>query len=105
MTLGRRSPPASRALATRRSDPPFPSTQQNLPFGRTTQKGSTVYLHVFKWPNGELEVSGLEPRVTAATLLAGHKALSFQQDADRLTIQVPAAAPDTNATVIALKTK
>jgi alpha-L-fucosidase len=78
---------------------------QDLPYGRTTEKGSTVYLHVFDWPNGPLEVNGFERHVLSATLLAGRKALPFKQDAGRLTIQVPAKGPDANATVIVLQTK
>ena len=78
---------------------------QGLSYGRTTQKGSTVYLHVFDRPNGPLEVNGFERHVLSATLLAGRKAFPFKQDGGRLTIQVPAKAPDGNATVIALQTK
>jgi alpha-L-fucosidase len=78
---------------------------QGLSYARTTQKGSTVYLQVFDWPNGPLEMNGIERHVLSATLLAGRKALPFKQDAGRLTIQVPAKAPDANVTVIALHTK
>jgi alpha-L-fucosidase len=88
-----------------RFDPVKFGPLQNLPNGRTTQKGSTVYLHVFDWPNSTLEVKGLDPRVLSATLLAGHKRLPFKQEADRLIIQVPAEAADRNATVIELRTK
>jgi alpha-L-fucosidase len=78
---------------------------QHLPYGRTTQNSTTVYLHVFDWPNGRLEVSGLEPPILSATLLDGHMPLQFKQNGNRLVIQVPAKAPDLTATVIALKTK
>ena len=78
---------------------------QGLSYARTTQKGSTVYLQVFDWPNGPLEVNGIERHVLSVTLLAGRKALPFKQDAGRLTIQVPAKAPDPNVTVVALHTK
>jgi alpha-L-fucosidase len=78
---------------------------QNLPYGRTTQKGRTVYLHVLDWPQGRLEVKGLGQRVLSASLLAGRKPLRFTQNGDHLSIQVPAEAPDPNVTVIALKTK
>ena len=78
---------------------------QNLPYGRTTQKGSAVYLHIFDWPHGPLEVNGIESHVVSATLLAGRKALQVRQDGTRITIEVPAKAPDANATVIALETK
>jgi hypothetical protein len=50
-------------------------------------------------------MNGIERHVLSATLLAGRKALPFKQDAGRLTIQVPAKAPDANVTVIALHTK
>lgn len=37
------------------------------PWGRTTVKGSTVYLHVFSWPSdGRLPLTGLENEVRAA---------------------------------------
>lgn len=77
---------------------------QNLPYGRTTQKGSTLYLHIFEWPNGPLQVNGMERHVLSATLLAVGKPLPFKQAAGRLTSQAPAEAPDANATVIALQT-
>lgn len=76
---------------------------QNLPFGKSTAKGNVVYLHVFEWPRGPLELSGLTSKVTQATLLAGNKALPFRQAGDRLTIEVPPQAPDPHASVIALR--
>jgi alpha-L-fucosidase len=78
---------------------------QVLPYGRTTQKGTTVYLHVFDWPEGLLEVNGLDSHILSATLLAGRKPLQFEQHGGHLTIHVSAKAPDPSATVIALKTK
>jgi len=78
---------------------------QGLTCCRSTQKGNTVYLHVFEWPKGELEVKGLRPRVASAALLAGNKPLQFTQTGEALKIRVPAEAPDPNVTVIALKTK
>jgi len=77
---------------------------QGLAFGRTTQKGDTVYLHVFDWPKGTLEVSGFASRVASATLLAGGSRLSYKQTGEKLTIELPAGAPDPNVAVIALKT-
>jgi alpha-L-fucosidase len=77
---------------------------QGLAFGRTTQKGATVYLHVFDWPKGPLEIPGFNLRVTAATFVAGGRSVAFRQAGDRLTLDLPPAAPDPNVTVIALKT-
>ena len=78
---------------------------QNLPFGRTTAKGKTIYLHVFDWPKGSLEVSGLKGRVSRVTLLAGGRSLKFNQTADRLSIQLPQQAPDSHVSVLAINTK
>jgi alpha-L-fucosidase len=77
---------------------------QALPFGRTTAKGKTVYLHVFNWPQGKLELAGMKPKVTKAALLAGKMNLKFNQSGDKLSIDVPAQAPDPHVTVIALQT-
>ena len=78
---------------------------QGLAFGRTTQKGKTVYLHVFDWPGAKLQLDGLSPRVAAVTMLDGGKPLRFTQQAGRVEIELPAAAPDPVATVLALKLK
>ena len=43
---------------------------KKLPWGASTTKGNTIYLHVFQWPeDNTLEVSGLVTEVTKATLL------------------------------------
>jgi alpha-L-fucosidase len=76
---------------------------QDLPFGRSTAKGGTVYLHVFDMPKETLEVSGLHAR--SVTLLASRKPLSFTQQGGRLVIRVAGVAADPYATVIAVKTK
>jgi alpha-L-fucosidase len=78
---------------------------QGLPSARTTQKGSTVYLHVFEWPREHFNLEGIEARILSATLLDGGKTLSFTQKGDRLEIQLPPEAPDPNVSVIALKMK
>ena len=79
---------------------------QNLSFGRTTAKGKMVYLHVFDWPaSGSLVVNGLQARVAQATLLAGGARLGFEQRGDALTLKLPSHAPDTNVSVIALRTR
>lgn len=78
---------------------------QGLPFGRTTRKGRTVYLHVFDWPKGAIELDGLGGRVASARLLAGGKPLKVTQKAAHIAIDVPAAAPDRDATVIAIEMK
>lgn len=78
---------------------------QNLSFGRTTAKGKTVYLHVFDWPRGNVELSGFIRQVSEVRLLAGGKLLKFRQCGEALTIEVPAQPPDPHVGVLAIKTR
>jgi alpha-L-fucosidase len=78
----------------------------NPPWGRITQKGNTLYLHVFTWPkDGKLIVSGINAKVTRASLLADEKQklAAEQTGAKELQISVPANAPDALDSVIALQ--
>jgi len=77
----------------------------DLPFGRTTAKGKDIYLHVFDWPKGALEVPGVRAQVRQVALLAGGQALKFTRRGDRLSIQVPEKMPDQQATVVVIRTK
>ncbi|HEV2498286.1 MAG TPA: alpha-L-fucosidase [Terriglobia bacterium] len=77
---------------------------QDLSFGRTTAKGKMVYLHIYDWPqSGALQIAGL-PRVLRGRVLADGRPLTINQDATGLSIQLPAAAPDPNVSVLALET-
>lgn len=74
---------------------------QDLPFGKTTAKGKTIYLHVFDWPtNPELELPALPSRVSQVTVLATGRKARFKQKHGRLTITVPTFAPDPNDSVL-----
>ena len=78
---------------------------QGLSFGRTTQKGDTVYLHVFDWPKCRLEIDGVPGRVTSVMILDGGKMLEFAQHGARVEVHIPDAAPDSVASVLVFKTK
>jgi alpha-L-fucosidase len=78
---------------------------QELTFGRSTQKGNTVYIHVFDWPKGSLEINDFSGQAAAASLLAGHRPLKFTQNGRNLKIEVPTQAPDPDVSVVALKMK
>jgi alpha-L-fucosidase len=85
---------------------PFPATPA---WGRCTSRTlangkSRLYLHVFDWPaDGLLVVKGLKQKAGTAALLADpSRNLEVKPHAEGLQIQVPAAAPDAIATVIAL---
>ena len=74
-----------------------------VPWGRATQKGNTVYLHVFDWPKDGKLVVPLSNKPVKATLLATGKVLEAAAGAGGVRIQVPAEAPDKIASVIALE--
>lgn len=76
---------------------------QHLPFGRMTAKGKSLYLHVFDWPPGALQVEGLPP-ISAVRLLAGRQPLKFSQNGKQLRIEIPSQAPDPHVSVLELAT-
>ncbi|MGA2256508.1 MAG: alpha-L-fucosidase, partial [Thermoguttaceae bacterium] len=78
--------------------------KRGLPWGRATQKGETIYLHVFDWPkDGKLVVPLANKPLKAYLLTAKEKSLELSPGENDLTIQVPAEAPDKIASVIALE--
>jgi alpha-L-fucosidase len=75
-------------------------------FGRATVKGSTLYLHVYGWPqDGQLRVPGLKNLVHSAYILgdANKTPLSWRRDGADILLSVPKTAPDERASVLALK--
>jgi len=81
-----------------------PSPFKSLDWGRATQKGKRLYLHVFRWPAAELSIPPIQNRVTRAYMLAepGGK-LQFEQKPDAISIRLPKTAPDPIATVVTLE--
>jgi len=78
---------------------------QNLPFGKTTAKGKTIYLHVFDWPaKPELEAPGPKARVSQITVLATGQKVQFKQEKGRLLMAIPSTAPDANDSVLRIDT-
>lgn len=76
---------------------------QPHPWGFVTVKGQTLYLHVLEWPeDGKLRLEGLQNAITGVSLLSDRSALTFEQEKDNAAIDLPAAAPDTVNTVLAL---
>ena len=78
---------------------------KKLAWGRCTQKPGKLYLHVFDWPKGELELPGLKNKVAKAYLLADAAKASLAVTADEkgVKIKVPEKAPDAIASVIAME--
>jgi alpha-L-fucosidase len=79
---------------------PFPETPR---WGRITQKGNRLYLHVFDWPQDGQLVLPVKNTVTKAFLLASpdRPLQTIAGDTD-VAIKLPAAAPDPIASVIAV---
>ncbi len=80
----------------------------SLPFGRSTTKtggkNTTLYFQVFEWPtDGALVVPGLLNSLGSATLLTTGELLKAERRGADVVIQLPAAAPDPIASVIALE--
>lgn len=78
---------------------------ESLPWGRSTTKPKTLYLHVFDWPgDGRLEVPGLLTRAQAAYLLTDKKEpLEVSYQPGSAVVTVPKAAPDAVASVVVLE--
>jgi alpha-L-fucosidase len=74
-----------------------------LSWGRSTRKGQTLYLSVFNWPDNHTLHVPLKNTVTKAYLIDGKKTLTYKPTADGLDINLPANAPDSIASVIALQ--
>ena len=75
----------------------------HLPWGRSTTKGRTIYLHVFDWPSdGVLTVPGLSTPASGARLLDGGVPVQASTTPDGLVLKLPARAPDPIATVVEL---
>jgi alpha-L-fucosidase len=79
---------------------------RRLPWGRCTAKPGKLYLHVFEWPeSGDLDVPGLQNRVTRAYLLPdeARKALAVDRYDDGVVVHVPAEAPEEIDSVVVLE--
>ena len=76
-------------------------------WGVTTMKDNKIYLHVFQWPDdGKLVVGGIKSKVNKAYFLSelNKKTLPVSRLNERdIVLEVPAEAPDSITTVIALE--
>lgn len=69
-----------------------------------TRKGNTLYMHVHFWPGEYVAVSGLRTRVKSAHLLkSGAEVKVSQDDFQTKLTGLPAQAPDSPITTIALE--
>jgi alpha-L-fucosidase len=83
---------------------PFPA----LSWGRCTKRvgedGTTLYLHVFDWPeDGRLRVPSLRSSVSQSRLLAAGETLALEREGDDVLVTVPEGPSDPVDTVIVLE--
>ena len=79
---------------------------RELPWGRSTSKGNTLYLHVYDWPkNNLLDVPGLESKVKVARVLSDdqRKPLRVESQDGGVRIDLTGQLPFEHATVVVLE--
>jgi alpha-L-fucosidase len=71
---------------------------------RATTKPGKIYIQIFKWQAGKIELPAVKGKVTKAYLLADetHTALDVKQTDTGVTISLPDKAPDAIASVLCL---
>ncbi len=74
---------------------------------RCTTKPGKLYIHLFKWPGGSFKLAKVSGKVSRAYLLAdaAHKRLTVEQNGERVTVKLPAQAPDRMDSVLVLETR
>ncbi|BDI29008.1 hypothetical protein CCAX7_10590 [Capsulimonas corticalis] len=78
----------------------------SLPYeGRCTQKGDTLYLQVYQWPDAGLTLPHLLTPVREAVALNGRERLAVSKDADGVLHIAKPSRLDPSSTVIALHLK
>jgi alpha-L-fucosidase len=77
-----------------------------LSWGRATQKGQTIYLHVFNWPKDNILHIPIKNEVTDAYALAEPKAsMIVKHTANGITLDISNAIRDSMSTVFAIRIK
>ena len=73
---------------------------------RCTTKPGRIYIHVFQWPAGKLELPAVKTPITRAYLLADPQRaeLKVEPTTTGLAIALPETAPDAIASVVCLET-
>jgi alpha-L-fucosidase len=73
-------------------------------FAQFTRQGNTLYIHAYFWPGETLSVGGLRQKVLSARLYATNQPVAFDQQGFRVRFTgLPASAPDSIATVLAVE--
>jgi alpha-L-fucosidase len=73
------------------------------PWGATTRKGNTVYVHVLNWPDQVLALPAMPSKVRTAKFLKDGSPAQFAENEFGLLLKIPAGARDEYDTVVALE--
>ena len=74
------------------------------PWGVTTQKGKTVYVHVLDWVDPLLVIPGFGKSVKSAKMLVGGAAVPVKQVDGGWLLNLPGSGRDAMDTVVAMET-
>jgi len=74
------------------------------PWGVVTEKGNTIYAHVFNWPkDGKLTIGGLRSDIKSAKMLVNGKKVSFKRlNENDCQLILPGNAPDAVNSVVVI---
>ncbi|HET7373045.1 MAG TPA: alpha-L-fucosidase, partial [Gemmatimonadaceae bacterium] len=78
---------------------------QPRPWGVTTRRGDSVFVHVLDWPDDVLALPDLGVRVVSASMLRDGARVKFTQSSNSLTLELPHAMPDEPDRVVVLETR
>jgi alpha-L-fucosidase len=73
------------------------------PWGVTTQRGDSVFVHVLDWSDATLALPAVPRKVMAASLLGDARAVVFRQDSQAVTLTLPVRAADELDQVVVLR--
>jgi len=75
------------------------------PWGVTTQRGDTVFVHLLDWSDQVVSIPAFGARVVSATILGTGAGVGVAQTDAAVTLTIPAAARDQIDRVIVLATR
>lgn len=97
--------PKGKAKKKEREEPEIDWLATSRPADQATGQPAKIYLHLFKWPNGRLNVKGVDNQVSQAYLLSDPKRtpLKFSQQDGIFAIELAGQTPDPIATLVCLE--
>jgi len=83
-----------------------PGPVRDAPWGRTTRKDGKIYLHIFDWPEDDLQISEIKEDVKQAYVLTpeGHIPVPAKRIDGKLVVSLPGAGPFTSSSTVVLDT-